>query len=325
MNEPSVSVIIATYNRAAMLDDCLLWLRQQSWRPGDEIIVADNGSTDDTMAVVARHHDAAPLIRYILETTPGKSAALQTALSHAGGEVIVLTDDDVRVGPQWITTLRREMADASVVLAGGPVTPRWERQAPRWLRIGHGPFTRLAAPIALLDYGTVAADLDDRTLLGANMAIRREALTELGGFSPHLGKLRDTLLSGEDAELCERVRQRGWCARYVPGARVQHWVPATRMRIGYYLRWFYWSGITHAALDDGQDTGGRRLVGLPAWLLRHAVRAVGRAIPALVQRRPDVLVDCANDLAFAAGYAVRHRRLTSAATANSSSARRQPA
>ena len=51
----SITVIIATYNRAALLDECLAHLRAQAFRPGDEVIVVDNGSTDETSAVVARH------------------------------------------------------------------------------------------------------------------------------------------------------------------------------------------------------------------------------------------------------------------------------
>ncbi len=311
----TVSVIVATFNRARMLDDCIASLLRQTWEPGDQLIVVDNGSTDDTAAVVSRAHRAAPhLVRYLRETVPGKSAALHTALAAAAGDVIAFTDDDVRVDADWLSAIRTAMADPGVALVGGPVRPRWETAAPRWLRPGAGPYNRLAAPIALLDYGDAAVDLGPRTLLGANMAIRRAALMALGGFATHLGKLRDTLLSGEDADLCARVQARGWRGVYTPTATVRHWVPASRMRLGYYLAWFYWSGITHAALDADAGRAGRAPAGIPLWVARRLAGSIGRTAVAALRRRPALVVEHAIEIAFVGGYLVRRWRLTSVAT-----------
>lgn len=309
-----ISVVIATYNRASLLDDCLHHLLAQPWRAGDEIVVADNGSSDATRDVLARYRDLMPdRLQTVVEATPGKSAALQRALRCVTGHVVALTDDDVRVRPDWIEAIRTTFADPAVVLAGGPVHPRWERPAPPWLQIGPGPYSRLAAPVALLHYGAGTLDLGQRTLLGANMAIRREALAELGGFANHLGKLRDTLLSGEDADLCERVRRRGWRAIYTTAVAVEHRVPADRMRLAYYLSWFYWSGITHAAMDDVTTTVGRTLLGLPRWLTRRLLSGCAGVVRSIVGRDTVRLVDAAVDVAFVCGYAVRHWRLTPAA------------
>ena len=95
----SVTVIIATFNRAALLDECLEHLRAQSFKPGDEVIVVDNGSTDDTPGVVARHQAAFPVPMHLLrETVPGKSLAVSRAVAFANGDILVFTDDDVNVG-----------------------------------------------------------------------------------------------------------------------------------------------------------------------------------------------------------------------------------
>ena len=51
----TITVIVATYNRARLLDDCLAHLARQRFDPGDEVIVVDNGSTDDTPAIIDRH------------------------------------------------------------------------------------------------------------------------------------------------------------------------------------------------------------------------------------------------------------------------------
>ncbi len=52
-------------------------------------------------------------------------------------------------------------------------------------------------------------------------------------------------------------------------ARVRHWVPAERMRVAYFLNWFYWSGITNAAMEIGRRQPSRSLLGVPAHLVRQ--------------------------------------------------------
>jgi GT2 family glycosyltransferase len=307
----TVSVIIATYNRASLLEECLQHLAQQSFGRGDEVVIADNGSTDQTGIVVARHAPTFPAsLSRIVEPTPGKSHAVASALRVASGAIVALTDDDVNVSKDWLSELRGALTDDDVGVAGGPVDPRWEHPAPAWLQLaGH---KRLGAPLGLLDYGPTPAALGARTLLGSNMAVRRSVLQQLGGFSPRLGKLRGTLLSGEDHELCHRIQTAGFGARYVPSARVTHWVPATRMRLGYFLGWFYWSGITHAVLEQ-HGAASPPTLGVTAHLVRQFVGGAGcAAISALTGRRP-AAVDRLVDSAFAAGYAAGRLGLAGAA------------
>lgn len=300
----TVSVVVATFNRAALLDRCLSHLATQQFVPGDEVIVADNGSTDGTAGVVAEHARTfpAPLTR-ILAVIPGKSNALNSALGVANGDILAFTDDDVSVDREWVARLRRTFDDATVTLAGGPVDPQWERPAPAWLRAIGGDHARLAAPIGLLDYGPSPAPLGPRTLLGANMAIRRSVLVQLGGFATHLGKLRGTLLSGEDHELCQRVQAAGWRALYVPTLRVRHWVPAERMRLSYFLHWFYWSGITNATIEAQRHTERTRLGALH--LLKQFAAGLAGAVASALRGCLPAAVDRALDSAFAVGYAAR--------------------
>jgi GT2 family glycosyltransferase len=308
----TVSVIIATYNRADLLDDCLRHLARQQFSPRDEVVVADNGSTDHTAVVVARHARRFPAaLTRIAVPTPGKSHAVAAALRVASGDIVAFTDDDVNVSDEWLTELKQQLSDPRVGLAGGPVEPRWARRSPAWLQLaGH---QRLGAPLGLLDYGAAAAPLGERTLLGANMAVRRAVVQQVGGYATHLGKLRGTLLSGEDHEFCQRIQAAGYGARYVPGARVFHWIPPERMRVGYFLRWFFWSGITNATID-GNDREDRRLLGVPAHLVRQFATGLIGAMGSALRGRLAAAVDCALDAAYAAGYAARCWGLVHAAT-----------
>src|SRR5262245_54648428 len=148
-----ISVIIATYNRANMLEECLEHLAQQIFESEDEVIVVDNGSTDRTSAVVVNAQRSFPVrLRYFVERTPGKSNAVAAGLAFANGDVLAFTDDDVDVDPNWIEEIRRVMSDAGVALAGGPVAPRWETKPPSWLRAAVETYGRMAAPLGLLNY-----------------------------------------------------------------------------------------------------------------------------------------------------------------------------
>jgi GT2 family glycosyltransferase len=302
----TISVIIASYNRADLLDECLTHLSRQRFEPGDEVIVVDNASTDHTPQVIERRSRSFPVpLRYLHETRAGKSNAVACALGAARGELLAFTDDDVNVGEGWLDAIRKGMSDPKVALVGGPVAPRWEKWPPQWLKFPPRGYGRLASPLGLVDYGPAAAPLGERAALAGNLAIRRDVMTAIGGFRSDLGKLRGTLLSGEDHDLCQRVAASGREAWYCPEAVVHHWVPAQRMRVGYFVEWFYWSGITHAALDEAAARPVRSWFGIPPYLIRRAARAIVRATNALLRRRPAEGVDALADVAFAAGYVAR--------------------
>lgn len=302
----TISVVIATYNRARRLDACLRQLERQAFAPGDEVVVANNGSTDDTAEVLREAGRRMPgLLRVVEETRPGKSAAIARALHECRADVLAFTDDDVLVADGWLASIREVMSNEAVALAGGPVMPLYERRTPAWLEL-EGPtgFGRLAAPLALLHYGPARVPLGPRVVLGANMTVRRRAFLAVGGFPSDLGKLRGTLLSGEDHELCERIQAAGLLAVYDPQLRVRHLVPADRLRLAYFVRWFFWSGVTHAAMDSARPGArpGRRLLGVPRFVLRQLAVASGATMLSAVQAAWGATVDHATEVAFAAGY-----------------------
>lgn len=304
----SISIIIATYTRAVLLDECLQHLSRQHFVPGDEVIVVDNGSKDHTAQIVRRHQSRFPVpLELLHESKPGKSHALARGLPAAKGDVLAFLDDDVNVETDWLDVVRDTMRDPQIALMGGRVVPRWEPTVPEWMRTASAQPSRLWAPLGLLEYPQDVVQLGPRTVLGANMAVRREVFEAVGGFATHVGKLRGTLLSGEDHELCLRVQRAGFKAVYVPKAVVHHWVPAERTRVGYFVNWFYWSGITNAILDEdaGAPARGRALRGLPLYLARRAATATLASAREILRGRPDAALHHATDVAYAAGYAAK--------------------
>lgn len=292
----TIAIVIATYNRAALLAECLEQLRRQAFAPGDEVIVVDNASTDGTPDVI---HEAArrfPVpLRYVRETAPGKTPALTAGIAASASDVVALTDDDVLVGDDWIATVRRLFEDASLSLAGGRVDPRWEKPAPAW--VGNAvtdTYGRMMSPLALVNYGP-AQDLGTRTAVGANMAVRRRVLNDLGGFAPHLGRMRGTLLCGEDHDLCQRAQGAGYRCEYRPELRVRHWVPAERVTLRYYVRWFASSGMTNALLDPNRTRQ-------TAYLLKRLGFAAAGALWGMMTFRREHAAERLMDAAFCAGY-----------------------
>ena len=141
MNEQfAVTVIIATYNRAAMLPEALeSVLTQEADGVRYEVIIVDNNSPDQTRAVVesyiARGHTN---LRYLFEGQQGVAHARNTALAHARAPIVAFTDDDVRVAPGWVASIKRSLDEhPEVGLCGRKVLPRWSQEPPAWMTWAH--------------------------------------------------------------------------------------------------------------------------------------------------------------------------------------------
>ncbi len=299
-----LSVVIATFNRAPLLREALGCLARQAFRPGDEVVVANNGSTDDTAAVLRELAARFPVpLLAVFEPRPGKSNAVARAVGAARGDILAFTDDDVLVGEDWVARIHAIFEEGDVDLVGGRVLPRFAGRVPSWLKLSDGRgFNRLASPITLLDYGPGRQPLGRRAAPGGNLAIRRSVFEAQGGFPRNLGKLRGTLLSGEDHLLSERVVTSGYRAIFDPSVAVQHLVPASRLRFRYYLRWFFWSGVTHAVLDALRPPEAASSRPLTRYHLGQAAKATGKAMLAALAGGWTVAAREATQSAFSAGY-----------------------
>jgi glycosyltransferase involved in cell wall biosynthesis len=290
------SIVIATHNRAGELRHTLASLAALSTSSSWEVVVCDNNSSDDTRAVVedAAKTFPAPL-RYVFEVAPGRSAALNTAIAHSSGDIILTTDDDVRVPADWLEQADRALTTPGCDYIGGRVSPLWRGTQPAWLP-NHGG--RLWAVIALIDYGPVPFEFTQRMPLGVNMAFKREVFTVVGGWDTRIGRKAGTLLGQEVREWCVRARAAGVRGWYAPQVIVQHVIPAERLNKRYFRRWFYWRGISRALLYqqhglDMENPQGpkmdlgrvRHVAGVPRYLVRTAIRELVAAVGAALRGR----------------------------------------
>jgi glycosyltransferase involved in cell wall biosynthesis len=321
------SIVIATYNRAAHLADTLASLAALQPHGDWEVIVVDNNSSDETSAVVARARERfpAPLV-YLREPEQGRSPALNAGIRAARGEIILTTDDDVRVDPGWIDRAADGLQRLGCDYVGGRVLPIWGGPRPRWLPDRGG---RQWAVIALLDYGGVPLRFGRRVPLGVNMAFRRAAFDRAGLLDPRIGRKAGTLLGQEVREWCIRARAAGVEGWYVPEMVVHHVIPPSRLTKQYFRRWFYWRGISRAQLyqkagldmESPEDTRldfrtVPHILGVPRYLFRKALGTAAAWIRRAFQRDPVARFEDELWLCFFCGVVVQRvkdRRARSAA------------
>jgi glucosyl-dolichyl phosphate glucuronosyltransferase len=298
MNVTSATILICTYNRAALLRESLQAMSALTPPPDCtvEIIVVDNNSTDATPQVIADASARSPFrIVGLRETAQGKSFALNRGLADATGDIIALTDDDVWPDQDWLLRIVERFRSRDVTFVFGKVLPRWGTVPPPDLLTTSAQ--DIWGPLALVDYGDEPAEYTadhtgQRLPIGANLAFRRDALVRVGGWRTDLGKVDNTLTSGEDHEIFCRLRRFDlYSGFYDPAIYVRHYVPARRLTRRYFRDWFYWSGKTHALmLNDLYPQVDipqvMHIGGLPRFLWRQTLQQLGQYLRTRHPRTP---------------------------------------
>jgi glycosyltransferase involved in cell wall biosynthesis len=261
-----VTVAICTWNRAALLDRTLeemAGLRQPEgirW----ELLVVNNNCTDDTDAVAARHASRLPL-RLLHEPTPGKAHAANRALAEARGELIVWTDDDVLVRPDWLAAYAKAAQDhPGAALFAGPVEPWFAAEPPRWVRM-HLWKLRFVYALTAAD-GAVRPLGPDETPVGANMALRTEVQRQFP-FDRRLGPAPGDKTNGEETDLVGRLRAAGHGGVWVGPAGVRHYIPADRLTAAYVRLWHVGLGRLFVRRHGLEPAPA--LWGVPRWVWRR--------------------------------------------------------
>jgi GT2 family glycosyltransferase len=199
---PFVSVIVCSYNGAKTLASCLESLGRIDY-PNYEVILVDDGSTDDTREIAARF----PTVHYFHQTNHGLSHARNHGASVAKGEIFAYTDSDCMADPDWLYYLLGTLLSGDYAGVGGPnVSP----PAQDWVQacVAAAP----GGPSHVLLTDTVAEHIP-----GCNMAWYRWVFESIGGFDPEYHK------AGDDVDFCWRVQQAGHEIAFSPTAIVWHY------------------------------------------------------------------------------------------------------
>jgi glycosyltransferase involved in cell wall biosynthesis len=278
-----VSVILCTYNRCNILPNAIeSILTQKTDGVRYEVIVVDNNSTDQTRQVIesfiARGQGN---LRYVFEGKQGLSHARNAGIENSRAPIIAFFDDDERVAPDWVATIKQSLDEhAEVDFIGGKILPRWTGEPPAWL------VSQLHwAPVALTDYGDTPFYSNTENpvcLIGGNLGIRRAAFDLIGLFNPELQRMKGNIGS-EDQELLLRLWWAGRQGMYVPDMMVEADVPIERMEKAYHRMWHTGLGEAWALmrLNELIDRNGRLLqtpiesekfYGVPAFVYSELVK-----------------------------------------------------
>jgi glycosyltransferase involved in cell wall biosynthesis len=230
----TASIILCSHNRADHLEKTLQSLRQvaipEDWSV--ELLLVDNASMDATPEVMQAFNHPRMDVRRIREEKTGLSNARNRGLQEARGEVLLFTDDDVRVPSGWIegmvTPILRDEADA---VAGGVELCR-EVQA-------QGTTPRHRSLLASTEQ--IDSSRPDR-LVGANMAVARKVFDEVPKFDPELGP--GQLGLGGDTLFSWQMREAGFRIETAFDVVVQHFPDLSR------LTWEEWE---ETAKDAGRS------------------------------------------------------------------------
>jgi GT2 family glycosyltransferase len=197
---PRITVVVCTYNGHRTIGDCLDGLSRLR-HTNFEVIVVDDGSSPSMEPIVAPYG-----FRTIRTANQGLSAARNVGMDAATGEIVAYLDDDAYPDPDWLNYLADAFLHTAHVGIGGPnIAPP-----------GDG---RIADCVANAPGGPVYVLLSDQVaehIPGCNMAFRRTALMEVGGFDPQFR------VAGDDVDLCWRLQKRGGTLGFCPAAMVWH-------------------------------------------------------------------------------------------------------
>lgn len=244
-----VSIIIPTLNRADYLIDTLISVLNQSFPYEDyEIIIADNGSADNTKdvseQVIASH--LSHQLRYVWEPEPGLLSGRHRGAQEANGEILVFIDDDIEADKDWLASIMNAFEDPSVHLVGGRNLPKYESAPPKWIEgfWEKHEYGRWCGWLSLLDFGDKIREIDPTFIWGLNFAIRKKTLFQLGGFNPDIVPKELQRFQGDgETGLSLKIKEKGLKAIYCPKALVWHNVPNSRMTLKYFEKRAYYQGV----------------------------------------------------------------------------------
>lgn len=247
------SVAICTRNRADSLARTLVSVAQAARHVSApfsarwELVVVDNGSTDNTAAVVASFADRLP-IRRVEQPLPGLSNARNAGMAAARGAVILWTDDDVLVDEGWLAAhLAAFERHPEAGIFGGRAVPRFEEPQQAWF-IALAPY--MEALLAIRDCPDWDQITPDRLPYGLNYAVRTDVQRRFP-YDPNLGVAPGRRIGGEETGMIKAALAAGVGGRWTWDATVYHLISPQRQSLAYVRDYYQSQGRVFPSVPVG--------------------------------------------------------------------------
>jgi len=246
-----LSVIIPTRNRANLLQKALQSIVYQTFdKQKFEVLVIDNGSTDNTKQVVESFATEIPHLHYFYIETPGLHNGRHKGLKEAKADILIYADDDIEAFPTWLEAIYESFRDKDVVLVGGKNLPKFEIEPPFWVyELWKRRYTEgyQLGYLSILDFGNSTKQISPYYVWGCNFSIRKSILYEAKGFHPD-GFPQNLVIYRGDGEtyIADYVSRNGHKTIYNPNASVLHNVTKERLTIDYFYKRAFNQGVSNS-------------------------------------------------------------------------------
>lgn len=246
-----LSVIIPTRNRSKLLQNTISSITNQTFPKEEfEVIVIDNGSTDNTKEVVMSFSSVLPNLQYHYDDTPGLHVGRHNGYKLAKSDILVYADDDIEVFPTWLEGVFESFSDANVMLVGGKDLPKYEQKPPFWIEelwYKADKEGRSLGALSIVDLGNEIKEISPYYVYGCNYSVRKSLITETKGFHPD-GVPFDIIELRGDGEwyVNKYIIEKGYKVIYNPKASVYHVVTKDRLTLDYFKRRSFRRGVENS-------------------------------------------------------------------------------
>lgn len=240
-----ITVVICTYNRSGYLNLCLQsFVKQTLDQKFFNIIVVDNNSIDNTKKIVDKFLNILP-VRYVFEKKQGASYARNKGTEYAKTKYIAYLDDDAQADKNLLNKACEIINNKKLNIFGGSIYPYYESKKPKWFKDKYE--TRLSSKKS----GYLN---NNQFLSGSNLIIKKNIFVSLKGFKNNLGPKGKKFAYGEETDLIIRYRKKYKEPIYYDNRLiVYHLVPNRKMKISYFIKSFFISGITYKIIKISNE------------------------------------------------------------------------